>query len=75
MGREYLFECALVALGPPFLITGAEKDMHKAPPRETFNDHVLAYNEFAAENWGVGRLYEVSYIAWSDWFYEKTSRV
>lgn len=74
MDCEYLFECALLALGPPLLRPRLTRD-GVPTPRNTFNDHVRAYNEFAAENWEAGKLYEVSYVAWSDWFYEKTNRV
>ena len=69
MDREYLFTAAVVALGPPYLITGADRDMPKAPSRELFSDHVAAYNEFASENWGP-QLWGVSYMNWSDWFYD-----
>lgn len=71
MDREYLFNAALVAIGPPYLMTGAERDMPKAPSREKFNAHVQEYNEFAMINWRSGLLYQVSYIEWSDWFHNK----
>jgi len=69
MDREYLFTAAVVALGPPFRMTGFDETMPKAPSREAFNDHVQAYNEFATANWDVGQLYLASYANWSYWFH------
>lgn len=69
MDREYLFNAALVALGPPFRVSG--HGLRKTTDARAFNEQVQAYNEFAMINWGSGLLYQVSYIEWSDWFHKR----
>ena len=64
MDREYLFNAALVALGPPFPVSA--HGLRKTVSAGAFNAHVQEYNEFAMTNWGSGLLYQVSYIEWSD---------
>ena len=69
MDREYLFDAALVALGPPFPVSA--HGLRKTVSAGAFNAHVQEYNEFAKANWGINLLYQVSYAAWSDWFHHE----
>lgn len=69
MDLEYLFEAALVALGPPYRMPRVTRD-GVPTPIEKFNIQVGEYNAFVAEVHGLV-MPEWSYEKFSGWFHDR----
>ena len=74
MDLEYLFEAALVAIGPPYRMPGYRVHDDPAIPAWTatgqFNNSVREYNDFLRLN-GVLIDEACSYQAFSEWFHDR----